>query len=479
MSADCLRVTKKLIACCDGTWMNSDKGYVKGGLFSGPGHLQTPSNVTRISRAILNEDKEYHAQIVYYQSGVGGGNTTLERLIGGGTGEGIGEHMREAYSFLANNYDQGDSIFLLGFSRGAFTARSIAGLIGGMGLLEKAGLPWFYLIFRDWEHAGVEGYKPMLPNAIPGFEISAPPTDIENYLTSYRNELKKRGLTREVEIQAIGVWDTVGALGIPTPKFIQQLGLPDFLNDYKFFDTSLDNHIKYAFHALALDEQRSPYGPAVWERKPGCHTVLKQTWFPGVHSNVGGSYDDTGLADITLAWMMSNLSPWIDFNPDYIREQALLDQKRNHEIGLHRGWSLGKIVNSVTFPVSILGREARTPSMYNRLDPKSGRETNQPLMETNETVHPSVRARIQLGGKGYEDQGRYSSHALADWKTETVQIRSDDAVNGTGVKKQIKWVYKGSQPRGQGREMLEEPLGQFELELLKMDPVTTELLLWE
>jgi uncharacterized protein (DUF2235 family) len=77
---------------------------------------------------------------VYYQSGVGSGNTYLERLVGGGTGEGIGENIREAYGFLANNYTPGDSIFLLGFSRGAFTARSVGGLIGGVGLLEKKGM---------------------------------------------------------------------------------------------------------------------------------------------------------------------------------------------------------------------------------------------------------------------------------------------------------------------------------------------------
>lgn len=173
--------------------MDADKGFVKGSLFSGPGHLQTPSNVTRIGRAILPTDRNHHPQIVYYQSGVGSGNTTLERLLGGGTGAGIGEHVREAYSFLANNYTDGDSIFLIGFSRGAFTARSIGGLIGGMGLLNKAGLPWFYLIFKDWENAGVADYKPAIlgEEGLPGFEISAPPSDIEGYLTSYRNELLK------------------------------------------------------------------------------------------------------------------------------------------------------------------------------------------------------------------------------------------------------------------------------------------------
>jgi len=170
--------------------MDSDKGYDKGGLF-GKGRLQTPSNVTRIGRAILAEDKNQHPQIVYYQSGVGGGSTSIERFIGGGTGEGIDEHIREAYNFLANNYTTGDQIFLLGFSRGAFTARSIGGLIGGIGLLEKAGLPWFYLIFKDWENAGVKGYNPKILHVIPDFELSSSPENIEQYLKGYRAELKK------------------------------------------------------------------------------------------------------------------------------------------------------------------------------------------------------------------------------------------------------------------------------------------------
>ena len=191
------------------TYQDSDNGWVKGSWFGGLGHLQTPSNVTRIGRAILAEDKNHHPQIVYYQSGVGNGSTFLERLVGGGTGEGIGEHIREAYAFLSNNYTPGDSIFLLGFSRGAFTARSIGGLISGIGLLEKEGMvqciisflykidlttpfqPWFYAIFKDWENAGVKHYKPMILKYIPDFSLESPPHDIKSYLEGYRSELKK------------------------------------------------------------------------------------------------------------------------------------------------------------------------------------------------------------------------------------------------------------------------------------------------
>jgi uncharacterized protein (DUF2235 family) len=143
-----------------GTWQNSDNGFEKEGFFS-TGKLQTPSNVTRIARAI----KPYHDdpstgiaknQIVYYQAGVGTGGT-WDKIAGGATGEGLSEHIREAYGFLANNYqapdaeNEGDEIFLIGFSRGAFTARSVGGLIGRIGILTKTGMGNFYNIFKDYE----------------------------------------------------------------------------------------------------------------------------------------------------------------------------------------------------------------------------------------------------------------------------------------------------------------------------------------
>lgn len=107
-------------------------------------------------------------QIVYYQAGVGTGNSIWDHLVGGGTGAGLSEHIREAYSFLANNYQRGDEIFLIGFSRGAFTVRSIAGLIASIGLLTKKGLPHFYEVFKDWENQDKSDHVPQFvtPNKV-------------------------------------------------------------------------------------------------------------------------------------------------------------------------------------------------------------------------------------------------------------------------------------------------------------------------
>ncbi len=157
---------KRLIIACDGTWQDSDNGYVRDPwLPSRPsGHLQIPSNVTRICRAIEPEDQHEVSQVVYYQAGVGASNSIWETLVGGATGLGLAENIREAYSFIAHNYAPGDEIFLLGFSRGAFTARSIAGLIGTIGLLTKIGLVDFYAIFKDYENAWNKHYKDEHPD---------------------------------------------------------------------------------------------------------------------------------------------------------------------------------------------------------------------------------------------------------------------------------------------------------------------------
>ena len=133
--------------------MNSDNGYVRDSWLEN-GHLQVPSNVTRICRAIKSKtDRENISQIVYYQAGVGTGMSLWDQVAGGGTGMGLSEHCREAYAFLASNYSPGDQIVLLGFSRGAFTARSIAGLIGRIGLLTKLGMGSFYQVFKDYENS--------------------------------------------------------------------------------------------------------------------------------------------------------------------------------------------------------------------------------------------------------------------------------------------------------------------------------------
>ena len=170
--------SKRLVVCCDGirhiahycriyrtfsdygalgTWLDAATGQKKG-------QLPPPSNVTRISRAIKPESFDKIPQVVFYQSGVGSMGNVIDKVLGGALATGLSENIREAYNFIATNYSFGDEIYLIGFSRGAFTARSIAALIGGMGLLTKDGLPFLAEVFEDFEQRQNPNYRTKFPN---------------------------------------------------------------------------------------------------------------------------------------------------------------------------------------------------------------------------------------------------------------------------------------------------------------------------
>jgi uncharacterized protein (DUF2235 family) len=328
---------KRLIVACDGTWQDSDDGDKKG-------KIAPPTNITRISRAIKAVSQDGVQQIVNYHSGVGTEGTKFSRFLGGTTGKGLSDNVREAYSFLANNYHHGDEVFLLGFSRGAFTARSIGGVIGEVGLLTKKGLSALPEVYEDLQHARDPNYIPRHPD-IP-FPRKPSASD-----PRYAQELERRGLTRlDIPIKVIGVWDTVGSLGIPRIGFLERVGLQ--MRQSKatsFYDTKLSSCVENAFQALALDELRYSFSPAVWEKPEGNRTTLRQVWFPGAHSNVGGGYDDQQIANITLAWMMSQLEPFLDMRDEYLFEQDDETERyyRNTE-GSVRPWSFGKLYSELT-----------------------------------------------------------------------------------------------------------------------------------
>lgn len=444
--------------------MDRDNGWSKG-KFGRPGKPQSPSNVTRIARAIMPEDEAKHPQIVYYQAGIGTGLGLYDQLLGGGTGMGLSENIREAYAFLASNYSpedkisKSDSIFLMGFSRGAFTARSLGGFIAAVGILTRKAMPYFYDCFKDWENAGVDDYEPQFFKAyaeatgetevlknIPKLRKSQPTAEnpeenqIDIYMGEYLRHLLAFNLTQEVQIKCIGVWDTVGALGIPVNPFFQRvLAMPAFVKEYRWYDTRLSNKVENAFHALALDEHRFPFSPAVWELDKGGKTNIKQVWFPGAHSNCGGSYADYGMANITLAWMMDQLSgnsrsaakefdpvDWIRFDDDYIdlcfKQTSKYYTRGGRESQDYSGWAMGKVYNSNTFPESLTGASTRTPGRYPRTDYDTGRYSKiQMLQNTCESIHSSVRARMDLAGREVEPQEWYQKFVRWLWRSLTFQ----------------------------------------------------------
>ncbi|KAK3712944.1 hypothetical protein LTR37_008829 [Vermiconidia calcicola] len=450
--------TKRLILCEDGTWQNSDSGNLKNS-------LSIPSNVTRISRCIRPISADGIPQVVYYHHGVGAAGGPLSK-VQGFNGDGIAEIIREGYHFISTNYTPGDEIFIFGFSRGAFTARSIAGLIDGIGVLTKEGLPFLPEIFRDVQNEHNRDYVPKNPD-IPF------PNKPSTRNPEYKEELRRRGLTRApVPIKVVGAWDTVGSLGVPKIGLLTRLGLQSGqMKELSFYDTALGNCIEYAFQALSLDERRFAFQPALWEKLEGNTTTLRQVWFPGAHSNVGGGYDDQQIATITLAWMIAQCQPFLDFDLDYVLDlwddTEQFYEKEDEKV---RPWSFGYIENGTNAVFALGGTAIRKPGRYCAYDPTNGRETGEPLLDTREFIHPCVRSRIKLRGPGIEDKGRYECLSLEDWK---LMIENEDDAK----RPSIYWKARDKPEAGFARELPEAPLKQLEMELLEYDPETMEYVL--
>lgn len=259
---------KRIILCADGTWNEPEKIDEKTG-------RPQPTNVLKVARAVLPRSSAGVEQVVYYHEGVGteGG---LDTITGGAFGSGMSQNVRSLYRFLVYNFEPGDELYLFGFSRGAFTVRTLAGFMNKVGLLHK-----------DDEYYTREIYE---------LYQSSTPTNTPEWQHAFRHIKDKRPCP---PILFIGVWDTVGALGAPGA-----LGQIFNRNKYKFHDIGLNQWIQNAYHALSIDERRKPFAPSLWTRPPGWSGTLEQVWFAGVHSNVGGSYSPDGLANEALHWMV-------------------------------------------------------------------------------------------------------------------------------------------------------------------------------
>lgn len=441
---------------CDGTWLDADNGLMHG-------KKQPPSNVSRIGWAIKDTSRDGIPQIVNYQAGVGTNGGATARLVGGATGLGLKENMREAYTYLAINWRAGDEIFLFGFSRGAFTARSVGGMVGELGLLTRTGLPCFNEIFEDWEHRFDDRYVSPFPD-IP-FPNKGP------FDQRYVNRLVEMGMTTlNVPIKAICCWDTVGSLGIPRVPWLENLRLQaPGMHDYEFYDTRLNPCVENAFQALALDERRAPFSPALWEKRDSDRTNLVQVWFPGVHSNVGGGYQDQELANITLAWMISKLEPFLDFRPNFL--MTLWEDNRTYYKSTGqktRWWSFGEIYNSLKGIYSLTGAKTRTPGNYYRTDPRTGKQLNKRLKNTNEYIHASVRSRLGLQGPGVQDRGVYEPPALRDWTFDTQFVGQGHGGNPEGML--VVWTNRGARSKGGQDQIPEAQLSETEKVLLRQSP---------
>jgi uncharacterized protein (DUF2235 family) len=293
----------RLIALFDGTWNK----------------VQTRTNVERFWKLIAPADSAGAEQICKYVPGVGV-KPGIEHLLGGAFGLGLSGNVEEGYKWLSEQWRDGDEIWLFGFSRGAYTARSLGGMIRKCGLLvpdAKNGVT---------DAAVGEAYDYYRNDDKPGVLVNgADPT------AAWR----ARHGVREVTIRFIGVWDTVGSLGIPGVAS----WFPFSRKRYAFHDTDLSKIVQYAYQALALDEHRADFKPTKWTRPkqtlaPGeAPTAWKpeqieveQRWFAGAHSDIGGGEKTDGaghspdtLPEITLAWMQAKArGAGLAFSEDFV-----------------------------------------------------------------------------------------------------------------------------------------------------------------
>jgi glutathione S-transferase len=304
-------MSKSIVLCADGTW---DGAYGEPAsnvfkLFAAlDGNLTVgkPGSPEQERRA---SDDEGVTQIAKYLHGVGDSGNFLDRLLGGSLGLGLLSRVLRGYTFVSRNYVPGDKIFVVGFSRGAYTARALAGLISGVGLLQwdalklkkgqpdDAGYKYAASAWYDYQQRRLSD-SPQAHNrwAI----VKSFYTDLGDLLPALEEHRPK--YFTGVPIEAVGVWDTVGSLGIPVLS-------PDHgtrLDAVRLIDTVLGVNIKHAFHAIAADEQRIDFSPTLWEADPR----VVQCFFPGSHGDVGGGYllgEDSSLSDVALVWMAEQL----------------------------------------------------------------------------------------------------------------------------------------------------------------------------
>lgn len=251
-------MSKNIVIFSDGTGQEGGKGQ--------------NTNVYKLFN--MCEDRT-DRQVIFYDQGLG---TGFRKIGGAAFGSGISKNIKECYSFIFENYNAGDQIYLFGFSRGATTVRSLSSFIHLFGILPKSR--------PDLIEEAYKIYK-------------KPKTRDENATAFIR-----RHHNMWCKIHFLGVWDTVAALGVPIKgvgALIEQV--PGFKHKYQ--DLRMSQSVTHGRHALAIDDERKTFHPVLWDEELEAYQSMHQVWFCGMHTDVGGGYQEQGLADLSLEWMTS------------------------------------------------------------------------------------------------------------------------------------------------------------------------------
>lgn len=334
---------KRIVICCDGTWNRPGK--------------DRQTNVQKLYQAVLNFAADGTRQVPWYDPGVGTEGSLLDRLRGGAFGDGLGNNVQDAYAEIVSNYQPGDHLYLFGFSRGAYTARSTLGMVRKCGVLRpeligRVREAWAF--YKNALHPSSDDAKTFRRNH--SVRVAEPGQD-DDFIP---------------RAKLIGVWDTVGSLGIPVGRYQKK---------YQFHNVALTSWVENAFHALAIDERRKDYAPTLWEQNPDAEGKqrMEQRWFAGVHSNVGGGAGDErddDQSDHCLRWLIERSREFgLEFDDALIeRTVSPRDDGHLHQnpgllfglINLVRGTNLRGIGKGVPAKDSIYKGEAKS---HEAIDP--------------------------------------------------------------------------------------------------------------
>ena len=291
---------KRIVFCFDGTWNTpADESL--------PEEQQVETNVRRFFESVHDTGADGIEQKKWYDEGVG--THWYDRFAAGATGAGLDLKILEGYKILAETYDAGDELYVLGFSRGAYTARSLVGLIRNCGLVKRKHLdiraPMAYGIYRTRGDS----------------------------VDSITARLFRSAFSIEIKIKFVGVWDTVGAHGVPL-EFLNKFNM----KFYEFHDTALSGIVENAYHAIAVDEGRKDYDVCLWDPSDKPNQTIEQRWFVGAHCDVGGGCADRRLSDIALRWMQDRASDLgLTLTPRDVSETNYLGPVTDSYLGFLKG----------------------------------------------------------------------------------------------------------------------------------------------
>lgn len=378
---------KNIVLCADGT--GNKGGY-------------TPdSNVYKIYNAI-----DVHAadneQVVFYDNGVGTATNKYLRAVSAAVGIGFRENVCDLYEFLVKNYEPGDQVYLFGFSRGAATVRAFSGFVAACGLI-KFEVNGEKMSARELKGAVEQAFQKYVEIGRKHKHGIPPLAE------------KLSGNYGAIPIEFIGVWDTVSALGFPERTDPTSVGMlvinllfrglgyvADRFKPHKFYNYELTDNIGLACQALAIDDERTSFWPMVWDESGRDPKSVEQVWFVGMHSNVGGGYERSGLANVAYEWMLARLV----HAGDLTLENGALQHTHGDSLTFKDGVSLGAHDNAHAHGRLYDSRHG--PAMYYRYHPREiqnlcksrdGRLSER--IKGNIRVHESVIRRMEKRTANY------------------------------------------------------------------------------